>query len=344
MMKIAVFVALIAVSTAVPTSLVSHVSHSYPGMTAAFDSWMTQHEKTYETEEEQLKRFNIFTQNAIRIEEHNSQNHTWTMTLNQFADLTSDEFAALQTLQMGTIGTEQSSAPQRHVRMSDSNPDSVDWRTQGLVSDIKNQGQCGSCWAFSTVVSLEGQGAKKAGKMTTYSEQDLVDCVKDVTVSGQKCCDGCQGGLMDYAFKYMIDSQNGMDDTETSYPYKGADGTCSFSGSSAGPAVVKNYTDITAGDEDGLLDATANVGPISIAVDANMFWQFYGGGVFSPLFCNQKSLNHGVAVVGYGTDGDKDYWIIRNSWGTTWGEKGYMRIVRGKNECGLANSAVYPTM
>jgi len=343
-MKTFVLLALIAVCTAVPTSMVARSATRYPGMTAAFDSWMSQHEKTYETEEEQLKRFDIFTQNAIRVEEHNAQNLTWTMAINQFADLTSDEFAALQTLHMGTLGTEKSSAPQRHTIMSTSNPDSVDWRTKGLVSDVKNQGQCGSCWAFSTVVSLEGQGAKAAGKMTTYSEQDLVDCVKDVSLDGQTCCDGCSGGLMDYAFKYMVDSQSGKDDTESSYPYKGADGTCSFKSSDTGSVTVKSYTDITKGDEDSLLDACANVGPISIAVDANMFWQFYSRGVFHPLFCSGSTLNHGVAVVGYGTDSGKDYWIVRNSWGSTWGESGYMRIIRGKNECGLANSAVYPTL
>jgi C1A family cysteine protease len=269
-MKLAVIaVALVGFAAAVPTSM---VTGHYPGMTASFESWMDFHGKTYESETEKARRLDIFTQNAIRVEEHNAQNHSWTMALTQFADLTTDEFLELQTLMPSTIGTEQSSAPNRHVKSSTALPDSVDWRTQNLVTDIKNQGQCGSCWAFSTIVSFEGQAAKAGNALTSYSEQDLVDCVRNVKLPGdsQECCMGCQGGLMDYAFKYMIDSQSGKDDTESSYPYKGVQSTCAFSSANAGPAAVKSYTDIKAGDEDSLQDAVANVGPISVAVDANM--------------------------------------------------------------------------
>jgi C1A family cysteine protease len=315
-------------------------------MTAAFEAWMGQHEKTYPTAAEKAKRLEIFTNNAILVEEHNAKGLSWTMGLNQFADMTSDEFVAQQKLRKSSLGTEFSSAPLRHQRLSTSLPDSVDWRTKNLVNPVKNQGQCGSCWAFSTVVSFEGQASKSTGSLVSYSEQDLVDCVKGVTIPGETdtCCDGCQGGLMDSAFEYMIQKQSGKDDTEASYSYKGADGTCSFSLGKAGSAAVTNYTDIAAGDESSLKDAVANVGPISVAVDANMFWQLYSGGVFKPLVCNQKTLNHGVAVVGYGTEGSDGYWIIRNSWGATWGEKGYMRMISGKNECGVANSAVYPNV
>jgi len=279
------------------------------------------------------------------VEEHNAKNLSWYMTLNQFADLTSEEFVSMQKLRMGSFGTEFSTAPVRHARLSSSLPDSVDWRTQGIVTPVKNQGQCGSCWAFSTVVSLEGQSAKKYN-LTSYSEQDLVDCVHNVPIPGETdvCCDGCQGGLMDSAFEYMITKQDGLDDTESAYPYRGVDQTCAFNAANAGPASVKSYTDIGKGDENGLKDAVANVGPVSVAVDANMFWQLYGGGVFKPLFCNKDTLNHGVAAVGYGKQGADEYWIIKNSWGAVWGEKGYMRMRLGNNECGVSNAAVYPNL
>merc|ERR1711977_345639 len=141
----------------------------------------------------------------------------------------------------------------------------VDWRTKNAVTPVKNQGSCGSCWAFSTVVSLEGQSALKGKSLTSLSEQDLVDCVKNVKLNSsdpEPCCDGCQGGLMDYGFKYLIDSQQGSDDTETAYPYTGSDGKCRFKSSSIGGAAVKSFTDVT--DEKTLLDAVSNVGPISV--------------------------------------------------------------------------------
>jgi len=339
-----VFACLLALGVAaVPAAI--QPEPKFTGMAAAFEAWAQFHEKSYSGEEYE-QRLKIFTDNAIRIEEHNAKKLSWTMGLTQFADLTADEFVAMQKLRQSRLGTEHSPAPLRHVRLSDDLPESVDWRDHGLVNPIKNQGQCGSCWSFSTIVSLEGQSAKKFGNLTSYSEQDLVDCVHSQKIPGddQECCDGCNGGLMDSAFAYMIAKQSGEDATEAAYPYKGVDGTCAFSTMNVGPAIVLNYTDIAQGDEDSLKDAVANVGPISIAVDANMFWQFYQGGVFEPMFCNPDSLNHGVAIVGYGTDAGKNYWIVRNSWGASWGEKGYMRIVMGKNECGLASSAVYPNL
>jgi C1A family cysteine protease len=336
-------VALLPLVLSVPTAI---NPQRFTGMSAAFEAWMVQHNKEYSNETEKVKRLEIFTNNAILVEEHNAKGLTWTMALNQFADLTNDEFVSQQMLRKSNLGTDFSPAPLRHHRLTASVPDSVDWRTQNLVTPVKNQGQCGSCWAFSTVVSFEGQASKSTGSLVSYSEQDLVDCVKGVTIPGETdaCCDGCKGGLMDSAFEYMITKQSGKDDTESAYSYKGVDGTCSFSAAKAGAAAVSNYTDIAKGDEASLKDAVANVGPISVAVDANMFWQLYGGGVFKPLFCNQDTLNHGVAVVGYGTEGSDGYWIIKNSWGATWGEKGYMRMVTGKNVCGVANSAVYPNV
>jgi len=280
------------------------------------------------------------------VEKHNAEGHSFTLGLNQFADMTPKEFASMQTLMPSTLGTERSSAPLRHQITGKDIPESVDWREKGVVNPVKNQAQCGSCWAFSTIDSYESQVAIKSGKLVSFSEQDLVDCVKDQALPGStdSCCSGCSGGLMDYAFAYMMAKQDGKDETESSYAYTGQDGTCKFTSSLGAGLPVTNFTDIAQGDEKALQDALANVGPISVAVDATVFWQLYRGGVFEPLTGCGTSLNHGVAVVGYGTDSGKNYWIVRNSWGSTWGESGYMRLVMGKNECGISNSAVYPNL
>jgi len=315
---------------------------------AEFAMWKNENSKVYSTQEEHDLRLKIFTDNKAIVEEHNAGNFSWTIGMNKFADLTPEEFQGRMGFlgEIATAGTDKTIAPERHVVSGDA-PASVDWRDHKMVNPIKNQEQCGSCWAFSTVDSYESAVAKSTGTLTSFSEQDLVDCVKDISVPGgtQTCCDGCQGGLMDFGFQYLIKNQGGKDTTEAAYPYTAKDGKCSLSGkSTTGAAPVTSFKDIAQGDEAALTDACGTVGVISVAVNAGVSgWQLYTSGVFDPFFCNGQKLDHGVAVVGYGTD-DKDYWIIRNSWGASWGEEGYMRIVKGKNKCGLANSAVYPVV
>jgi hypothetical protein len=338
MSKIIVAVTLLMLGTALaaPSTPIDEV----------FDAWRTTYSKSYGTVDEHINRLAIFNQNKIIVEKHNAANHSWTMGMNEFADLTSEEFGIrlglLPSLRTGASGNV-------HVPSGNAPAAAKDWRDESAVTPVKNQGSCGSCWAFSTIVSLEGQSAIKNKKLVSLSEQDLVDCVKNVKLNSsdpQACCDGCQGGLMDYGFKYMIDSQKGQDDTEASYGYTGTDGKCNFKSSDAGGATVTSFTDVT--DEKSLLDAVSNVGPISVGVDASLGWQLYFGGVVDPLplvgcKSDPNKMDHGVAVVGYGS-ANKDYWIIKNSWGAGWGEKGYMRLVRNKNACGVANGAVYPVV
>lgn len=316
--------------------------HTYD-LETAWKRWNNMYEKSSTVMAHGIdgERKEIFAYNYAFVRMHNSRNQTFTLALNEYAAMTEAEFK-----QRNGFTNEQrdwKSLGESYV-MQGNVPDSVDWRPK-LVNPIKNQGQCGSCWAFSTIVSLEGQYAKLTSDLQSFSEQDLVDCAKNVKIPGssQTCCDGCKGGLMDYGFQYMIDSQSGSDDSEKSYPYTGKDGTCHFDGGSAfKDAQVTGFVDLKSEDE--LLDATANVGPISVAVNANTFWQLYHSGILNPIVCNPDKLDHGVAVVGYGKDGD-DYWIIRNSWGTVWGEKGYARLLRGSNKCGIANGPPsYPKM
>ncbi|KAJ6224287.1 hypothetical protein RDWZM_002832 [Blomia tropicalis] len=216
-------------------------------------------------------------------------------------------------------------------------PDTVDWTTKGVVTPIKNQEQCGSCWAFSAVASMEGQHALKTGKLVSLSEQNLVDC------SQSEGDYGCEGGMMDYAFQYVIDN-NGID-TESSYPYKGVDEKCEFKKNYVG-ATIKSFTNVKSGSESALQTAVANVGPISVTIDASQkSFQFYKSGVYNEPRCTSNFYDHAVTAVGYGTLNGVAYWKVKNSWGTSWGEKGYILMSRNKNnQCGIAYKASYPNV
>jgi len=215
-------------------------------------------------------------------------------------------------------------------------PASWDWRTQNAVTPVKDQGACGSCWAFSTTGNVEGQVAIHSGKLVGISEQQLVDCDHEcMTYQGEESCDaGCEGGLMPNAFKYIANN-HGIG-TETDYPYLGIDEACSKNFTTAASGIV-NWTMIPS-NETQMQGYVYNMGPMSIAVDAEL-WQFYFGGVFDFPWCGQ-SLDHGVLIAGYGTqkdifDMDVDYWLVKNSWGADWGEDGYIKVERNENECGV---------
>ncbi|KAF8796171.1 Cathepsin L like protein [Argiope bruennichi] len=293
--------------------------------------------KVYD-EREEIHRRMIWEQKVSDVIRHNLYYdlglHSYRKGINEYSDLEHDEFVRTFNgfrRHLGQKSNASSWVPVFNVQI----PDQVDWRTKGLVTPVKNQQQCGSCWAFSTTGSLEGQHKKKTGQLVSLSEQNLVDC------SGPEGNQGCEGGLMDQAFQYIKDNK-GID-TEDSYPYTAEDGTCHFKKSSVG-ATVTGYVDIPTGDEEALKQAVATVGPISVAIDASQdSFQTYQDGIYDEPQCSSDLLDHGVLVVGYGTEDGSDYWLVKNSWGTSWGINGYIKMSRNKNnQCGIATQASYP--
>ncbi|TKY66750.1 Senescence-specific cysteine protease SAG39 [Spatholobus suberectus] len=302
------------------------------------EKWMAQYGKIYKDAAEKEKRFKIFKNNVQFIESFNAAgDKPFSLSINQFADLHNEEFKVLlingnkKAHSVGTA-TETSFKYGSVTKI----PATMDWRKRGAVTPIKDQGTCQSCWAFSTVATIEGLHQITAGELVSLSEQELVDCVKGDS-------EGCHGGYAEDAFEFI--AKKGGIASEAYYPYKGKDRTCKVTKETHGVARIKGYEKVPANSEKALLKAVANQ-PVSVYIDAEgPAFQFYSSGVFTGK-CG-TNLNHAVTVVGYGkVQGGTKYWLVKNSWGTEWGEQGYIRMKRNihakKGLCGIAANASYP--
>ena len=301
----------------------------------AFVSWMRKSQQMF-TGDEYHFRLGVFLANQKYVQQFNSNpKNTYKLSVNKFAALTNSEYQSLLGYKSTLGGSSKGkflipSKPQRTAT------ENLDWREKGVVNDVKNQLFCGSCWAFSVIQSVESVWAIENNQLLSLSEQNLVDCVDT--------CYGCNGGEMYLACDYVIQKQNGQFNLEEQYYYISiGEFTCYFDRYDK-VAHISGYITINSGDEDDQAAKIEQYGPASVAIDASsLSFQLYWGGVYDNDSCSSTELDHGVGCVGFGVEDNVKYWIIRNSWGSWWGESGYIRTVRGKNnQCGVATESIIP--
>lgn len=295
-----------------------------------FMKFVIEHGKTYNTPKEYMHRLQIFYTNIQEARQMRARNDvTHQVGVTKFFDLTREEFKAKYT------GLILSTQPRNGEWIQTNNPTDVDWRTKGIVTGVKDQGACGSCWAFSAIAATESAYAQAGNTLTAFAEQQLVDC------SGSEGNMGCNGGWMDWAFKYI---ESAAIETEADYPYTARDGSCKAE-ASKGVTKISGFTDVAANNGAALESASA-ARVVSVAVDANNFFS-YTGGVISMSSCG-TGLDHGVTLVGY-AKGSTNYWIVKNSWGSSWGLEGYVHLEKnigasGAGTCGIRMKASFPTI
>ena len=342
-------VGLVAVTAITPTEL----------LVEEWETWKAEHGKTYGSSgqtnkvsssygQEENFRMKIWMENKAKIQKHNRRalkgQKSYHLAMNQFGDLLQHEFTSIVNgyRPRETFNYTGTPPPLRGATFlppahMDSLPEYVDWREHGAVTPVKNQGMCGSCWSFSTTGALEAMQHRKTGVLTSLSEQNLIDC------SSKYGNHGCDGGLMDAAFQYIKDN-NGID-TEKSYLYEGVADICRYNPKDKGASDV-GFVDVEFGDENALKTALATQGPCSVGIDASHeSFRFYSKGVYREEECSPMNIDHAVLAIGYGVDNESGsaYWLVKNSWGETWGHEGYVKMARNEdNMCGVASAASYP--
>ncbi|KAJ0182132.1 hypothetical protein K1T71_002854 [Dendrolimus kikuchii] len=319
---------LLALSGLVTSSRVNNTPKYYYLKDAIyhFDTFKNKHGKIYPDVEEETKRLEIFKGNLQRINYLNDLENDTVHGLTMFVDLTDEEFTSIHACFVNPL---DSGSCEEVTDVQDSGaPEEFDWRDYNAVTEVKNQGHCGSCWAFGSTGALEGAYALKYKELTAFSEKQLMDCDKDAN--------GCDGGNMADAFSYLMSAGGAM--TEQDYPYQPAVGSCKFDAGKVKARVTQCYTFNLQGDEEKLKQLLHARGPITIGVNSVPMRTYDGTSVLK--ICDPYMINHSVLLVGYGTDNGTPYWLIKNSWGLNYGIGGYIKILRGNNVCGLMNPSM----
>ena len=301
-----------------------------------FNSFRERFNKNYLSKDELNSRFSVFRNNLIDILIHNADvSQNFTLGVNQFTDLTPQEFKEQYVSGLKPVG---SYGCKPFSSTASQAPSSIDWRRKNAVTSVKDQGQCGSCWSFSATGAIEGAWAISKEQLVDLSEQELVDCATGFAYSSH----GCQGGQMEGGFKFVI--QNGQCSL-SSYPYTAKDEKCK---SCTALAHISSCSEVKPNDQVSLKGAVSQQ-PVAVAISADSrIFQSYSSGVITSSDC-YTSLNHGVLVVGYGTENDVDYWLVKNSWGPSWGSAGYVKIQKSSSTndpgvCGISMQPSFPTV
>lgn len=312
------------------------------------DEWMqfikfqSRFSKIYSTSQEVEERFAIFRENLRHIILHNLDvTQNFTMAINQFTDMTTEEFRAnvlggFKSELLGSYGCKSYSSSASGA------PSSIDWRSKNAVTSVKDQGNCGSCWTFSATGAIEGAWAISKGQLIDLSEEQLVECAHGIAYGSY----GCNGGQMEGAFKYVI--EHGQC-SNSAYPYTSGNGQSGSCKSCSSVAHISSCSDVKPNDQISLKGAVA-MQPVAVAIDAgSMYFQSYSSGVLTDKSKCGTSLNHGVLAVGYGEENGNKYWLVKNSWSTSWGDRGYVKIGRSDSTndqgvCGIAMQPSFPTV
>ncbi|XP_064388733.1 procathepsin L-like [Halichondria panicea] len=321
-------------------------AHSELVLRGEWQLWKRSHNKRYPTDRRDMERFAVWKSNKVYIDYHNQFKNVfgYNLAMNQFGDLSAEEYLYYTKCIDGAHYLD----PNKHLAWvsffdpeefaNTSQPVEINWRSQGIVSDVKNQGRCRSCYAFAITGALESMNALATKKIVQLSEQNIVDC--SIPYGNR----GCSGGSRLSSLMYIIDS--GGLDTETTYPYFARQSLCQFSFSGSTSACT-GMVRIHRGMESDLETAVGLVGPVTVGIDSKHYsFQFYQDGIYDEPECSSENLTHTLLVVGYGTDEyGKDYWLLKNSWGKSWGKDGYIKMTRNSNnQCGIASQALFPLL